>query len=89
MASYLVTYEQRNRAHNYEALIQTLESFPEWSRPLESVWIVVCNLTPSALREKLTNALDPNDPILIVKTGKLNAWQGLSSCLTSWMGKHL
>ena len=48
MANYLITYEQRNRTHNYEALIETLESFPEWSRPLDSVWIVVCNLTPSA-----------------------------------------
>ena len=89
MPSYLVSFDLRNHDHDYSALYRTLESFPQWARPMESAWIVVSDLNPSGLREKLNPVLDPQDGILIVKTGKTNAWKGLPDCLSTWMGRYL
>ena len=89
MPCYLVSYDLCNRDHDYSALYQTLESFPNWARPMESAWFVVSNLKPSLLREKLACTVDPQDKILIVKASKKIAWNGVPDCMSTWMGRYL
>lgn len=84
MARYIVTYDLVNR-RDYTPLIEKIKSYRLWAHPLESVWIIITNETPSQVRDSLSNFIDNDDKLLIMKTTRGASWIGLGNNIGDWI----
>jgi len=84
MARYIVTYDLVNRK-DYTPLIEKIKSYRNWARPLESVWIIITNETSSQVRDSLSDFIDNDDKLLIMKTTQGASWVGLGSNVSDWI----
>jgi len=79
-----VTYDLVNR-RDYTPLIEKIKSYRRWAHPLESVWIIITNDTSSQLRDSLSNFIDKDDKLLIMRTTQGASWIGLNSDVSDWI----
>lgn len=84
MARYIVTYDLVNR-RDYTPLIEKIKSYRQWAHPLESVWIIITDDTSSQLRDSLSDFIDKDDKLLIMKTTQGASWIGLNNNVSDWI----
>lgn len=90
MNTYLVSYDLRQPGRNYNPVHEHLRSYPDWAKPLESLWLVKSNLMAVQIRDNLVRLIDANDCVFVVDvTQKSAAWKGLSADLSAWIKSKL
>ncbi|MGL4721486.1 MAG: hypothetical protein ACRCXO_20660 [Kluyvera intermedia] len=88
MTTYLVMYDLINHK-DYNRLIEQIKTYPKWARPLESVWLIVCEQTSAEVRDHLMKFTDSDDKLLVIKSGNYGAWKGITSTVSDWMKNNL
>ncbi|WP_026470011.1 CRISPR-associated endonuclease Cas2 [Alkanindiges illinoisensis] len=91
MAAYLVSYDLI-KDKDYSELIDAIKAYPNWAKPLKSVFIIISQTTASQIRDNLKTHIDADDEILVVKlsTDASNwATYGISKEVTDWMKSNL
>ena len=89
MATYIITYDLRKPGRNYTGLYDRIKSYDAWAHIVESTWAVVTNQRATDVRDYLWAVMDNNDKILVVQSGGVGAWVGLSDKLTDWLKENL
>lgn len=94
MATYIISYDLNKEGTNYskknKALIERIrDKFGTFWHHLDSVWIVVTDMSAVEIRDYLNPILDSNDELLVVKSGREAAWKGFSDKGSQWLVKHL
>lgn len=84
MARYIVTYDLVN-IRDYSSLIDKIKSYQKWAHPLESVWIIITNDTPAQVRDSLSECMDGDDKLLVMKTTLGTSWFGLNRNVSDWI----
>ncbi len=89
MNTYLVSYDLIRPGKDYSRLHEHLRSYPNWAKPLESVWFIQSNLGAEQLRNAIQGYMDSNDKILVVIVGHEAAWDKLPANVSEWIKKNL
>jgi hypothetical protein len=79
-----VTYDLVNR-RDYSSLIDKIKSYGNWAHPLESVWIIITNETSAQVRDTLSEFIDSDDRLLVMKTTVGASWFGLNQNISDWI----
>lgn len=91
--TFLISYDLGvpETASDYEKVIEHLKSYKHWSRPLQSVWLVVSDYgTTMSIRDRLSSLIDGNDKILVMDvTDDDWATRGIGQNITDWMNRHI
>lgn len=86
MNTILISYDLRAPGKDYPKLKSHLESYGNWAKPLESVWLIRTTLTAVQVRDAAKNNVDQNDKIFTVDiTSKESAWNNLSNDVSQWI----
>lgn len=88
MACYIVSYDLLAPGKNYEQLYAALKSYSKWAKINESVWAVVTEKKAVEIRTHLTQYLDANDRLFVIKSGVEAAWRN-SRCKNEWLKENL
>lgn len=88
MSTYIVSYDLIKPGQNYNKLYDAIKSYGTWGRINESVWAVVTDKTAVQVREHLSQYIDSNDRIFVIKSGVEAAWRN-SICKNEWLKEHL
>ncbi len=88
MACYIVSYDLIAPGKNYEQLYAALKSYLKWAKINESVWAVVTEKNAVEIRAHLTQYLDENDRLFVIKSGVEAAWRN-SRCKNEWLKENL
>lgn len=92
MKSYLISYDlgTPETYTDYVVLGEYLRTFPQWARPLQSVWFIQTSLTAGQLRDAINLKLDNNDKLLVIEV-KPGSWgtSRISKTVTDWMKINL
>ena len=90
MFTYLVSYDLIRPEKNYQILHDHLKSYPNWAKPLESVWLIKTPLNYTQLRDTIQQYLDSNDKLLLIDVTKdAAAWKSLSPEISNWIKNNL
>jgi hypothetical protein len=92
MKTFLVSYDLGvpESSSDYQKVIDYIQSFGNWAKPLKSQWFIVSSKSCSEIRDDLSNLTDFNDGILVLEvSGDGWATSRISSEVTSWMEKNL
>lgn len=94
MQTYIISYDLNREGADYSRANKELtdkikELFPTWWHHLDSVWIVVTQMTAVQIRDALARHLDSDDELLVVLSGNAGAWCGFSDKSTNWLKKYL
>lgn len=87
MACYIVCYDLRKQ-RNYEDLYKAIKSYGTYAHILESTWAVVSQKTVEQIRNHLAAAIDNDDGLFVIKSGKEAAWQNVL-CTSKWLQDNL
>lgn len=88
MTCYIISYDLRAPGRNYEQLYAAIRSYEKWAHINESMWAVVTNNSAVAIRDNLTQFLDANDRLFVIKSGIEAAWRN-SLCKNEWLKGNL
>ena len=87
MATYIISYDLRKK-RNYEALYEAIKSYGTWAKVTESTWAVVTSSSAVEIRDHLSEAIDNDDRLFIIKSGVEAAWRN-SICKNEWLKENL
>jgi hypothetical protein len=90
----LVSYDLIKPEKDYERLIDHLKTYPNWARPLKSVWVLVTDESAEQIENGINAHTDTNDKVLVVRTARAGewrdgAWRNLSDEITEWLRQNL
>ena len=88
MACYIISYDLVAPGRNYDQLYTAIKSHTKWARINESVWAVVTDKTAAVIRDHLTQYIDANDRLFVIKSGVEAAWRN-SMCKNEWLKENL
>lgn len=88
MKVLLVSYDLKKTDDDYKKFYAVLESSTKWWHYLKSTWLIGTEETPQILYEKLKQAMDKNDNILIIEVKK-NYYGSLPSDAWSWIQENV
>lgn len=88
MTCYIVSYDLRAQGRNYEQLYAALKNYPKWAMINESVWAIVTEKSAVDIRDNLTQYIDSNDRLFVIKSGVEAAWRN-SKCKNEWLKENL
>ncbi|MFA6171023.1 MAG: CRISPR-associated protein Cas2 [Patescibacteria group bacterium] len=90
MNTILISYDLRAPGKDYSSLWNYLESFKNWAKPLESVWLIRTTYNAERFRNDALNHIDWNDKIFVVDvTSRPSAWKNLTAEVVGWIGMTL
>lgn len=90
MKTILVSYDLRSPGRDYEPLWDHLRSYPDYIKPLESLWFLKTNYSAKEVRELVKGHTDSNDRLMVVDvTGDAAAWDNLTNAQTQWLKDNL
>lgn len=87
MKCYIISYDLRYR-RDYDSLYQAIKSYGTWGKINESLWAVVTNQSAAQIRDHLSNYLDDDDRLFVIKSGFDAAWRNAIAD-SEWLKKHL
>lgn len=86
----MITYDLNSPGQRYDAVAQAIkDSCSTWCHPLNNVWFIVTDLTPTEVRDKIVAETDNSDEVLVVKATAPGAWHNLSNDCADWLLKYL
>ena len=91
MSTFLIGYDLNQAGQDYTDLINEIKKLSggTWCHPLDSTWLIKCNLKAVELRNQLQTTMDSNDDILVIDlTNDASAWCLDRQC-SDWLLKHL
>jgi hypothetical protein len=89
MPAFLITYDiHKGDSEQYRDLIDAIKAYRTWARVTESSWIVVTEDDASAIRDNLSQHMDDEDRLFVLKSGVAAAWKNVR-CKSSWLKKWL
>lgn len=81
---YLISYDLRRPGQSYTSLYDSIKKMGQWTKPLESVWLVDTNLHAQSISERLMPHIDQNDSLLVAELGRdRQGW--LSRDVWNWL----
>jgi len=89
MAKQLISYDLVQPGRDYAELFEAIKAIGLWWHCLESVWIVVTDLTSAQVRDRLTPHIDTNDKLAVFKLAGDWATQGLDKDRNDWLRKNM
>jgi hypothetical protein len=90
MATLCISYDLNQAGKNYDGLITKIrEVFPTYWHHLDSMWLVVTDMTPVAVRDLLKPYLDSDDELLVAKISAPAAWTGFNDRGSKWLKDNL
>lgn len=92
MKTVLISYQlsDAETSPKYGPLLEAIKDMGPWARILSSVWLVDTDLTPVAVRDKLSPALNDNDRCFVIDVSKNSAaWRSLPAEVGTWIQEHL
>lgn len=88
MAKQLISYDLTKPGRNYDELYKAIEALGTCWHCLESVWIVVTDLTTAQVRDQLKPHIDGNDKLAVLKLEGSWATLGLDQDCNNWFRKN-
>lgn len=88
MRTYLISYDiaQPSTPFQYSKLIEKIQSFGRWAKPLESVWIVQTSHPHAGdLARELREMMGSRDRIVVAEIGANWATWSVSKQVTDWL----
>lgn len=90
MNTLLIGYDLNKAGQDYTTLIQKIKDIGSWWHCLDSTWFVKTDSTPVAVRDYLSQYIDSNDEILVIRvTGGPAAWTGFDTKCSTWLKENL
>ena len=91
MSKFVVSYDLRAPGRDYAELYKAIKSAAWWAHPLESVWIVACDLTAEQVFDRLHGHIDKNDGLMVLRLADVGAgkWCGLAQNVSDAMATNL
>lgn len=90
MSTYLIGYDLDSPGQDYSDLIAAIKALGAWWHHLDSTWLVVSELTHTAIRDHLKSYIDSNDELLVINvSGDAAAWYGFSDKGSQWLKDNL
>jgi len=87
VSCYIISYDLRNK-RDYESLYEAIKSYGTWAHVTESTWAVVTSQKAKEVRDFLSESLDDDDRIFVVKSGVEAAWRHVI-CRDEWLKENL
>jgi hypothetical protein len=88
MSCYIITYDLMRPGKDYSSLIQAIKSYGTWGKITESCWAIVSTSSASAIRDFLSQHIDINDRLFVIKSGGEAAWRNAIAS-TDWLKRNL
>jgi hypothetical protein len=89
MNTYLISYDLI-RGRDYERLIQAIKDYPNWAKPLESLWLIKTSETVAQVRDRLINHVDADDKIFVIDvTGRAWGTYNVNNEVIDWIKNNL
>jgi hypothetical protein len=86
-AVYMVSYDLRKPGQDYAGIYDALQSFPSWWHYLDTTWMIVSELDPAGVFERLAPHLDQNDSLIVMEAVNRKAgW--LPQKAWEWIDEH-
>lgn len=89
MNSIWVNYDLSSPGQEYHALISYLKTYKNYTRPTESSFLILTNVSVSDLRDEALKYLDSNDKFLAIKVTGIASWHNLTSETSQWIHGNL
>lgn len=87
MRCYVITYDLIKQK-NYEILWQAIKTLGVWAKITESTWAVKTEKSAKEIRDYLSQYIDSDDRIFVVRSGVEAAWKN-SICSNEWLRNNL
>lgn len=88
MACYIISYDLVAPGRDYEGLYAAIRTYSNWAKVNESLWAVVTESKAVDIRAHLSQYLDDNDRLFVIKSGTEAAWRN-SICKNEWLRGNL
>lgn len=89
MPARLIGYDLSKSGQEYESLFAEIKKLGAWWHHLDSTWIVVTELSPSQIRDRLGRHIDQNDELAVFGLDGIWATKGIKKKGNSWLHKYL
>ena len=90
MRTFLVTYDLRGAAKDYDGLYEAIKSCGSWWHHLESVWIITTRLSADGVFERIGPHLTANARCLVVQIHPEDRRQGwLPALAWDWLNENV
>ena len=87
MQCYIISYDLRNQK-DYQSLYEVIKSYGTWAHISESIWAVSTSSSAKQIRDHLSNVMDGDDRLFVVKSGVEAAWKNVI-CKDQWLKNNL
>jgi len=88
MKCYLILYDLRSSDRNYSSLTEAIKSYGTWAKITENSWAIVTDHSAVDIRNNLTQFIDSEDRLFVIKSGSHAAWKNVLG-KTDWFKKYL
>jgi len=88
MNKYLITYDLKNKSHNYNDLYLSIKSLGSWWHYLDSTWIIKTNLNSAQIWNFLGRHITTVDHMLIVKIEPNDKFGWLPQDAWNWLNQY-
>jgi len=90
MATLFIGYDLNKKGKDYSGLIQEIkDTFSTYWHHLDSTWLVVTDMEPSAVRDLLKPHIDSDDELLVATIAPPAAWIGFNDSGKKWLKDYL
>lgn len=91
MQTLLVSYDliRPENSEDYKRLGDRIKQFPNWAKPLESVWIIQTADGPAAVRDALKPYIESNDKLIVVEMSGSWASFNIGTEVSSWLNQFV
>lgn len=87
MATYIISYDLR-KVRDYKSLYEAIDVFSKKAKVLESLWAINTTNTAVQLRDNLSQYMDNDDWLFIIKSWGESAWKKVL-CSNEWLKENL
>lgn len=90
MSNFIISYDLI-KTKDYTKLIEEIKKYPNWCKPLLSVWVISSSQSPSEIRDNLRRYMDSDDKLLVLKLATVGegAWSNLPDDVAKWLVANL
>ena len=90
MRTFLVSYDLIKPGRDYSTLHTHLMEYPNWCKPLESLWVIKSNGSPTQIRDTILRYIATNDKLVVVDISEAGAaWINIANEVSSWLQSNL
>lgn len=74
---FIISYDLCSPHKKYEELYDIIKGYPNWGHLTESTWAIVTSDSYVEVRDKLWKAMDSNDRLIVIQSGRSAAWSNV------------